>query len=212
MSAEPLIEAVGLTKHFPVTAGAFNRAVGHVPAADDVSPATHGGETPGLAGEPGWGKPPLGPPLIRLPEPTAGEVRFRGLPLTGLGKRDMRRLRGEVAMVFQDPYASLDPRQTVGDIIGEALAIQTDVPRHARAARIRELLGMVGLAPAHADRYPHEFSGGQRQRVGIARALAVEPSFIVCDEPISALDVSIQAQIINLLMRLQEELRLTYLF
>jgi oligopeptide/dipeptide ABC transporter ATP-binding protein len=212
MSAEPLIEAVGLTKHFPVTAGAFNRAVGHVHAVDDVSLAIHEGETLGLVGESGCGKSTLGRTLIRLTEPTSGEVRFRGLPLTGLGKRDMRRLRGEVAMVFQDPYASLDPRQTVGDIIGEALAIQTDVPRRARPARIRELLGMVGLAPAHADRYPHEFSGGQRQRVGIARALAVEPSFIVCDEPISALDVSIQAQIINLLMRLQEELRLTYLF
>ncbi len=204
----PLVEAEHLTKHFRVTGG--GGAVVH--AVDDVNLSIYDGETVGLVGESGCGKSTLGRTLLRLVEPTSGDIRFRGTSIIGLKRKAMRRLRGEAAIIFQDPFSSLDPRQTVGDIITETLTIQTSLRRRARGARMRELLEIVGLDAGHANRYPHEFSGGQRQRVGIARALAVDPSFIVCDEPISALDVSIQAQILNLLMRLQQELNLTYLF
>jgi oligopeptide transport system ATP-binding protein len=204
----PLVEAVHLTKHFRVTGGGGDV----VHAVDDVSLSIYDGETVGLVGESGCGKSTLGRTLLRLVEPTSGDICFRGASIIDLKRTAMRRLRGEAAIIFQDPFSSLDPRQTVGDIITETLTIQTSLRRRARGERMRELLEIVGLDAGHANRYPHEFSGGQRQRVGIARALAVEPSFIVCDEPISALDVSIQAQILNLLMRLQQELSLTYLF
>jgi oligopeptide transport system ATP-binding protein len=170
------------------------------------------GETLGLVGESGCGKSTLGRTIIRMLEPTAGQVLFKGEDLTRLSGGAMRRMRREMAMIFQDPFASLDPRQTVGDIVGEPLDIHHLARGRQRQERVQELLRVVGMNPNFTNRYPHEFSGGQRQRIGIARALAVEPSFIVCDEPISALDVSIQAQIINLLERLQSEFNLTYLF
>jgi oligopeptide/dipeptide ABC transporter ATP-binding protein len=209
----PLLEARGLTKHFPIgSAIPGRRSSARVHAVDGVDLDVYAGETLGLVGESGCGKTTLGRVLIRLLEPTSGSVVFDGRDLTTLRRAELRAMRRQIAMIFQDPYASLDPRQTISDIIGEALGIHQIVPRRQRQARVRELLGTVGLNPSHGDRYPHEFSGGQRQRVGIARALAVEPRLIVCDEPISALDVSIQAQIVNLLMRLQGELKLTYVF
>src|SRR5437763_3047604 len=170
------------------------------------------GETVGLVGESGCGKSTLGRTVIRLIEPTAGTIRFRGEDISHIRGGHLRGLRREMAMIFQDPYASLDPRQTVGDIIGEPIDVHGLAKGKERQDRIRELLRVVGMNPRYVDRYPHEFSGGQRQRIGIARALAVEPTFIVCDEPISALDVSIQAQVINLLEELQAKLGLTYLF
>jgi oligopeptide/dipeptide ABC transporter ATP-binding protein len=207
-----LVEVENLQKYFPVRGGVLQRARAQVHAVDGVDLEIAEGETVGLVGESGCGKSTFGRTLLRLHEPTSGTIRFRGRTLNDLSGAELRRIRREMAMVFQDPYASLDPRQTVGDTIGEALAIHGLRPRAARPERIRELLDLVGLDPQHAERYPHEFSGGQRQRIGIARALAVEPAFVVCDEPISALDVSIQAQIVNLLMSLQDELQLTYLF
>jgi oligopeptide transport system ATP-binding protein len=170
------------------------------------------GETVGLVGESGCGKSTLGRTVIRLIKPTGGTIHFKGEDITGIHGEHLRGLRREMAMIFQDPYASLDPRQTVGDIIGEPIDVHGLAKGRERQDRIRELLRVVGMNPRFADRYPHEFSGGQRQRIGIARALAVEPTFIVCDEPISALDVSIQAQIINLLENLQSKFKLTYLF
>ena len=212
-SAEPLLEVRGLKTWFPITAGVLQRTVAHVRAVDGVDLSIRQGETLGLVGESGCGKSTLGRSILRLVEPTSGEVLFKGQPLTRLSGAEMRRMRREVAMIFQDPFASLDPRQTVGEIVGEPLDIHGLAPnRRQRQERIQELLHVVGLNPNFANRYPHEFSGGQRQRIGIARALAVDPSFIVCDEPISALDVSIQAQIINLLERLQDQFNLTYLF
>ena len=211
--AEPLIEVRGLKTWFPVRSGVVSRITGHVRAVDGVDLTISQGETLGLVGESGCGKSTLGRSILRLVEPTAGEVYFRGKNILRLRRGGMRRIRREMAIIFQDPFASLDPRQTVGDILGEALDIhRLTSTRRGRAQRIAELLGLVGLSSDLAGRYPHEFSGGQRQRIGIARALAVEPLFIVCDEPISALDVSIQAQIINLLEHLQEQLHLTYLF
>ncbi|HYL07247.1 MAG TPA: oligopeptide/dipeptide ABC transporter ATP-binding protein [Candidatus Udaeobacter sp.] len=211
--APPLVEVRGLKTWFPVRSGVIGRVVGHVRAVDGVDLTVNEGETVGLVGESGCGKSTLGRSILRLVEPTAGEVRFEGQDVLRLGPRALRRMRRKMAMIFQDPFASLDPRQNVGDILGEALDIHHLAPsRRQRAARIAELLELVGMSPGFASHYPHEFSGGQRQRIGIARALAVNPSFIVCDEPISALDVSIQAQIINLLERLQEQLQLTYLF
>jgi oligopeptide/dipeptide ABC transporter ATP-binding protein len=208
----PLLEARGLTKHFPIGGAVPGRPSAYVQAVDAVDLDVYEGETLGLVGESGCGKTTLGRLLIRLLEPTSGQVVFDGRDLTSLRSAELRAMRRQIAMIFQDPYASLDPRQTVSDIVGEALAIHNVVPRRARRERVRELLSTVGLDPAHGERYPHEFSGGQRQRVGIARALAVEPRLVICDEPISALDVSIQAQIVNLLLRLQQELGLTYVF
>jgi oligopeptide transport system ATP-binding protein len=189
------------------------RTVGNVHAVDGVDLVIRQGETLGLVGESGCGKSTLGRSILRLVEPSSGEVLFKGRDVLRMGSSAMRRMRREMAMIFQDPFSSLDPRQTVGDILGEAIEIHhLRRTRRQRQERVRELLDLVGLSPDFTDRYPHEFSGGQRQRIGIARALAVDPSFIVCDEPVSALDVSIQAQIINLLERLQDQLNLTYLF
>ncbi len=210
---DPILEVRGLKTWFPVTAGILQRTVAHVRAVDGVDLAVRTGETLGLVGESGCGKSTLGRTILRLIEPTEGQIIFKGQDLSRLSGTEMRRKRRELAMIFQDPFASLDPRQTVGDIVGEPLDIHgLAASRRQRQARIDELLRVVGLNPNFANRYPHEFSGGQRQRIGIARALAVDPSFIVCDEPISALDVSIQAQIINLLERLQDQFNLTYLF
>ena len=211
-SEAPLLEVEGLETHFPVTEGVLQRTVGWVRAVDGVDLCIRPGETVGLVGESGCGKTTLGRTIVRLIDPTAGRIRFRGRDVTQARGGGLRRLRRELTMIFQDPFASLDPRMTVADIVGEPLDIHRLATGKRREERIRELLGVVGLNRSHADRYPHEFSGGQRQRIGIARALAVEPQFIVCDEPISALDVSIQAQIVNLLIRLQEEFKLTYLF
>src|SRR3989441_6583652 len=190
----------------------MQRTIGHVHAVDGVALEIKAGETVGLVGESGCGKSTLGRAVTRLLEPPGGTIHFKGEDITSIRGGHLRALRREMAMIFQDPYASLDPRQTVGDIIGEPMDVHRLAKGKERQDRIRELLRVVGMNPRYADRYPHEFSGGQRQRIGIARALAVEPTFIVCDEPISALDVSIQAQIINLLENLQSKFKLTYLF
>ncbi len=211
-TSDPLLSIRDLKVWFPVASGVLQRTMGHVHAVDGVDLDIKQGETVGLVGESGCGKSTLGRTAIRLVEPTAGKIFFKGEDITHLRGTRLRALRRDVAMIFQDPYASLDPRQTVGDIVGEPIDVHGLAKGKARQERIQELLHVVGLNPRFVDRYPHEFSGGQRQRIGIARALAVEPSFIVCDEPISALDVSIQAQIINLLERLQSRFNLTYLF
>ncbi|HWQ14273.1 MAG TPA: dipeptide ABC transporter ATP-binding protein [Roseiflexaceae bacterium] len=212
--ADDLIQVRGLKMHFPVTSGIIlKRQVGAVKAVDGVSFSIKRGETLGLVGESGCGKSTTGRAILQLHRPTAGEVIFNGINLTKLQGEEMRKMRRKVQMIFQDPYASLNPRMTVGDIIGEPIAVHG--LRQGKAAireRVQELLALVGLNPYFINRYPHEFSGGQRQRIGIARALAVEPEFVVCDEPVSALDVSIQAQVINLLEDLQDRLGLTYLF
>jgi ABC-type oligopeptide transport system ATPase subunit len=208
-----LLEVTGLTKHFPIRHGLlFERTVGYVKAVDGVDFEIAEGETLGLVGESGSGKSTTGYCVLRLLEPTSGSIRFEGRELTELGRGDLRRARRELQIVFQDPYASLDPRMTVGDIVAEPLAVHRTESRRSRRASVRKLLDVVGFDPAYARRYPHEFSGGQRQRIGIARALALNPKLIVCDEPVSALDVSIQAQILNLLKDLQAEFGLTYLF
>jgi oligopeptide transport system ATP-binding protein len=208
-----LLEINNLKTHFPIRAGVLQRPVGWVRAVDGVSFAINEGETVGLVGESGCGKTTLGRTILRLIEPTAGEIRFDGQDITKLEGADTRPFRRKAQMIFQDPYGSLNPRMTVGNIITEPLRIhRLCATRSEERDRVAELLRAVGLAPEHGRRYPHEFSGGQRQRIGIARALAVQPRFIVCDEPVSALDVSVQAQIINLLQDLQEKLNLTYLF
>jgi oligopeptide/dipeptide ABC transporter ATP-binding protein len=208
-----LLEVTDLVKHYPVAGGLFGREVGVVRAVDGVSFTIRRGETLGLVGESGCGKTTTGRCILQLERPTSGSVRFEGQELTTLGLEALRPVRRRMQVIFQDPYSSLNPRMTVGQIVEEPLAVHGLVPdAAARPARVRELLGQVGLLPQHALRYPHELSGGQRQRVGIARALAMEPSLIICDEPVSALDVSIQAQIINLLEDLRRELGLTYLF
>src|SRR5688500_14539012 len=208
-----LLDVKDLVMHFPLTQGIiFQRKVGAVRAVDGISFQIKRGETLGLVGESGCGKSTTGRAILQLYKPTAGSVVFEGLDLTKLKGEQMRRMRRQVQMIFQDPYASLNPRMTVGSIIGEPLEIHNLAKGREKTQRVQELLGVVGLNPYFANRYPHEFSGGQRQRIGIARALAVNPGFIVCDEPISALDVSIQAQIINLLEELQNEFGLTYLF
>jgi oligopeptide transport system ATP-binding protein len=211
-ASDPLVSVRGLKTWFSISSGVLQRTVAHVRAVDGVDLDIKKGETLGLVGESGCGKSTLGRTIIRLLDPTAGTILFKGEDITHQHGTRMRMHRRDMAMIFQDPYASLDPRQTVGDIIGEPLDIHGLAKGRERQNRIYELLQVVGMNPRFADRYPHEFSGGQRQRVGIARALAVGPTFIVCDEPISALDVSIQAQIINLLERLQSKFDLTYLF
>ena len=208
-----LLRVQGLKMHFPLTRGIiFARQYGAVKAVDGLDFYVKKGETLGLVGESGCGKSTCGRAILQLYRPTAGSVIFEGRDLTKVGGEELRKVRRRMQMIFQDPYASLNPRMTVGDIIAEPLDIHKLASGKARSDRVRDLLNLVGLAPYFANRYPHEFSGGQRQRIGIARALAVEPAFIVCDEPVSALDVSIQAQIINLLEDLQEQLGLTYLF
>lgn len=203
-----LVQVKDLKTHFPIKAGILQRPVGWVRAVDGVSFAINDGECVGLVGESGCGKTTLGRTILQLIEPTSGEVQFAGQPVT-----DLRAFRRQAQMIFQDPYGSLNPRMTVGNIIAEPLRIhKLSKNKSEECDRVAELLKSVGLTPEHARRYPHEFSGGQRQRIGIARALAVQPKFIVCDEPVSALDVSVQAQIINLLQDLQEKFKLTYLF
>ncbi|MEC8646407.1 MAG: dipeptide ABC transporter ATP-binding protein [Candidatus Latescibacterota bacterium] len=208
----PLIEVENLKKHYPVRSGLWGRVRALVKAVDGVSLKIMEGETLGVVGESGCGKTTLGRLLLRLVEATEGRVVYQGRDVLNVGTRQMRELRRSMQIIFQDPYSSLNPRMTVGGIIGEALKIHELVPPERIDARVAELMELVGLQPSYARRYPHEFSGGQRQRIGIARALAVEPKFIVADEPVSALDVSIQAQIINLLQDLQRDLGLTYLF
>jgi len=208
-----LLEVKNLKVHFPVKHGLFSRVKAHVKAVDDVSFSIEPGETLGLVGESGCGKTTLGRAIVKLVEPTAGSILFEGADISHLGGADLRRRRRGFQMIFQDPYGSLNPRMTVGQIIGEAIDIHKLADSSvARQKRIMDLLRAVGLDPSHAQRYPHEFSGGQRQRIGIARALAVEPKLIVCDEPVSALDVSVQAQIINLLQDLQQKMGIAYLF
>src|SRR5687768_10039827 len=211
--AEPLLKVRNLKKYFPIRGGLLSREVARVHAVDDVSFEVMPGETLGLVGESGCGKSTTGRTILRLIEPTSGEIWFENKNVTTLDKRSLRALRKEMQIIFQDPYASLNPRMTVGSIIGEALVIHKLAPsRRAREERVVQLLETVGLSADHLRRYPHEFSGGQRQRIGIARALAVSPKLIIADEPVSALDVSIQAQIINLLEDLQSKFGLTYIF
>jgi oligopeptide transport system ATP-binding protein len=212
MNGDELLVVRDLHKYFPIRAGLFSRHVADVRAVDGVDFSIRRGETLGLVGESGSGKTTIGRVILRLTPATRGEVRFEGRDVLKLGRRQLRALRKEMQIIFQDPYASLNPRMTIGAIIKEPLAIHNLARGKAAEERVRELLHMVGLESYHANRYPHEFSGGQRQRVGIARALAVGPKFIVADEPVSALDVSIQAQVINLLEDLQRRLGLTYLF
>jgi len=208
----PVVEVEGLKKHFPIRGGLLRRLAGHVLAVDGVSFAIGEGETLGLVGESGCGKSTVGRVVLRLIEPTAGAVRLRGQDITGLGRRAMRPLRRQMQIVFQDPFASLNPRMRAGAIVGEPLRVHGVANGADREARVARLFDRVGLRPQQMRSYPHEFSGGQRQRISIARALALDPQFIVADEPVSALDVSIQAQVINLLGELQRELRLSYLF
>jgi oligopeptide transport system ATP-binding protein len=207
-----LLEIRDLKKHFPVGEGLFSRHKEAVKAVDGVSLTVEEGETLGIVGESGCGKSTLGRTILRLIEPTSGEIYFQGKNLLGLSPRELRDTRRQMQIIFQDPYASLNPRMRVGDIVGEGLEIHKLARGKAKRERVMELLHQVGLREEHYSRYPHEFSGGQRQRIGIARALAVNPKFIVADEPVSSLDVSIQAQIINLLQELQEKMHLTYFF
>jgi oligopeptide transport system ATP-binding protein len=208
----PLIEIKHVKKYFPIRKGVLQREVARVHAVDDVSFRVQEGETLGLVGESGCGKSTLGRTIVRLLEPTDGEILFRGSAIEGLGARRLRPLRREMQMVFQDPYASLNPRKRVGSIIGDPLKIHSIGDKASRKQQVEDLLATVGLSPEHYNRFPHEFSGGQRQRIGIARALALRPKLIVADEPVSALDVSIQSQMLNLLEDLQNEFQLTYIF
>ena len=212
--AQPLLQVRGLRMHFPVTEGMIaRRHIGDVKAVDGVDLAIQRGETLGLVGESGCGKTTMGRCILRLEKPTAGEILYNGIDIARLDRRELVALRRRIQVIFQDPYSSLNPRQKVGSIIGEPMMVHgVEKDPRRRADRVRELLSVCGLNPNFADRYPHEMSGGQRQRVGIARALALNPEFIVCDEAVSALDVSIQAQIINLLEDLRDKLNLTYLF
>ena len=213
---EPLLEVRGLKTYFPIKRGLLRKVVGYVKAVDGVDLNLHKGETLGLVGESGCGKTTLGRSIIRLVEPTDGEIIFRhndeAVDLRALGKEEMRKLRRELQYIFQDPFSSLNPRMTVFDIIAEPLVINDVASGRELEKRVEELLERVGLKPDHLRRYPHAFSGGQRQRIGIARSLALTPSLIIADEPVSALDVSVQAQVINLLDELQEDFNLTYLF
>jgi oligopeptide/dipeptide ABC transporter ATP-binding protein len=212
MTDDTLIEVKNLTKYFPAGEGLFGKGTGVVKALDDVSFSIRKGETFGLVGESGCGKTTTGRCILRLIEPTSGAVNFEGKDLLSVDAAKLRRLRRDMQIIFQDPYSSLNPRMRVGQIVAEPLTIHNVGSKAERLGRVTELLKLVGLDPSHAERYPHEFSGGQRQRIGIARALALNPKFIVCDEPVSALDVSVQAQVVNLLQDLQEQLNLTYLF
>jgi peptide/nickel transport system ATP-binding protein/oligopeptide transport system ATP-binding protein len=209
----PLLEVQNLCTWFPVHGGVFRRKTGDIRAVDDVSFSIQAGQTVGLVGESGSGKTTVGRTILKLIPPTSGSVKFCGREILPLSEQDFRPLRREMQMIFQDPFGSLNPRFTIAEIVGEALEIHfPEMTRSERSDRIAELLRLVGLQPEMMRRYPHEFSGGQRQRIGIARALAVEPRFIVCDEPVSALDVSVQAQIVNLLQDLQEQFGIAYLF
>ena len=211
--AEVILRAEGLKKHYPIRQGVLRRTVGHVKAVDGVSFDLHAGETLGVVGESGCGKSTLGRLLMRLEEPTEGSLQFDGGDMYAWNKKDMRRIRRDIQIVFQDPYTSLNPRRTVGDIVGEPFDIHPDVvPKGDRKRKVQELLELVGLAPEHINRYPHQFSGGQRQRIGIARGIALNPKVLICDEPVSALDVSVQAQVINVMERLKRELNLAYVF
>ncbi|MDA8443262.1 MAG: dipeptide ABC transporter ATP-binding protein [Peptococcaceae bacterium] len=210
--SDVLVEVKDLKKYFPVKAGFLQRVVGNVHAVDGISFKVHKGETLGLVGESGCGKSTAGRTLLKLIEPTSGEIIYNGTHLENLSVKEMRPYRRELQIIFQDPYSSLNPRMVINDIIAEPLRVHKLASGVDVQKRVNDLLGLVGLSRKHAKRYPHEFSGGQRQRIGIARALAVEPKMIICDEPVSALDVSIQAQVINLLQDLQEELSLSYLF
>lgn len=210
MNEEYLVSVKNLKKYFPIKKGLINKTQSFVKAVDDVSFDIKPGETLGLVGESGCGKTTCGRTLIKLYEPTEGQIIYRGKNIEKLSEKEMLEYRRKMQIIFQDPYASLDSRMTVGDIVGESIDIHKLMKGAERKDRIQYLLNMVGLNTEHMNRYPHEFSGGQRQRIGIARALAVEPEFIVCDEPISALDVSIQAQVVNMLEDLQNNLGLTY--
>ncbi|WP_336032669.1 ABC transporter ATP-binding protein [Geodermatophilus sp. FMUSA9-8] len=211
---EPLLEIRGLQKHFPLTQGiVFKRTIGHVRAVDGVDLTLRRGETVGLVGESGCGKSTVSKLIVALERPTGGSILYKGKDVARMGGRALKEYRREVQIIFQDPYASLNPRMTVGDIVAEGWAVHDDVaPKKGRLKRTQELLDRVGLNPDYVNRYPHQFSGGQRQRIGIARALALQPEVIVCDEPVSALDVSVQAQVVNLLEDLQDEFGLSYLF
>lgn len=211
--SEPLLRVEGLTKHFPVLRGFFRRHVGTVRAVDDVSFTLGRKQTVAVVGESGCGKTTAGRAILRLVEPDSGHVWFRGKDLPTLGPTELRAMRRHMQIIFQDPYSSLNPRHTIGQIIGRPLLLHGVVPTAAEAEdRVRELLARVGLQPKYISRYPHEFSGGQRQRIGIARAIALHPDFVVCDEAVSALDVSVRAQVLNLLMDLQDEYGLSYIF
>ncbi|NJC97020.1 MAG: peptide ABC transporter substrate-binding protein [Anaerolineales bacterium] len=209
---EVLLKVEDLMMHFPIYRGVFQRQVGAVRAVDGVTFDIHRGETLGLVGESGCGKSTTGRTILQLYRPTAGAVHFEGTDLVNLKGEELRKMRRKMQMIFQDPYASLNPRMTVADIVGEPLMVHNVGTGKEIVERVQHLLELVNLNPSFASRYPHEFSGGQRQRIGVARALALQPSFIICDEPISALDVSIQAQVVNLLEELQEQFNLTYLF
>ncbi|MEV6117914.1 dipeptide ABC transporter ATP-binding protein [Streptomyces sp. NPDC052109] len=212
-NTNPLLDVSGLTKHFPIKGGfPIRRTVGAVQAVDGLDFQVAEGESLGLVGESGCGKSTTGRLITRLLEPTGGKITYRGQDITHAGRRDLAPIRSEIQMIFQDPYASLNPRQTVGKIISGPMEINDINPAGGREKRVRELLEIVGLNPEHFNRFPHEFSGGQRQRIGVARALALEPKLIVADEPVSALDVSIQAQVVNLLQKVQKELGIAFVF
>ncbi|WP_127540200.1 ABC transporter ATP-binding protein [Paenibacillus illinoisensis] len=210
--AEPLLEIEHLKTYFPVRKGLMNRIVGHVKAVDDISITIHEGETFGLVGESGSGKSTVGKSIVRLTEKTDGQIRFQGVDIHSLSMQEVRRIRPQLQLIFQDPYSSLNPRIRIGDAVGEALLDHGLAAEGEVRDLVKEVLGACGLSSYHIDRFPHEFSGGQRQRIGIARALVLNPKLIIADEPVSALDVSIQAQIINLFKRLQQERGLAYLF
>src|SRR5699024_9496146 len=210
--AKPILEVDGLKKYFDIKGGVLGKKTGEIKAVDDISFSVMEGEILGIVGESGCGKSTTGKSILRLIEPSAGKVKFEGQDITHLNQEEMRKLRRDMQIIFQDPYASLNPRHTVEKIIGEPLLIHGMVSKQERSERVRELLKIVGLDSYHATRYPHQFSGGQRQRIGIARALMTNPKLIIADEPVSALDVSIQAQVLNLMQDLQKQFNLTYIF
>lgn len=212
MSTVPLVRVENLTKYFPIKAGILQRKVGEIKAVDGVSFDIWPGETLGMVGESGCGKTTVGRTILRIYRPTSGEIYFDGIPLSSVKNKLLRQMRRRMQMIFQDPYASLNPRLTAGEIVGEPLEIHAVARGAEKQKRVAELFQLVGLSREYITRYPHEFSGGQRQRIGLARALALTPELVICDEPIAALDVSIQAQIVNLMQELQRELNLTYLF